>query len=379
MSTTSLPFGELLKTLRSRRKLSQQELARRLGKHLNTIGSWERGDRLPDTKAMVLELARVLHLEEEETRQLLAASLTGLSTYWLVPYRRNPFFTGRRALLERLHEHLGQSLAVAVSQSYALSGLGGIGKTQLALEYAYQYASEYHAVFWIAAETVETLSASFTAIADLLQLPEAREKEQQKLGGAVNRWLTTHKEWLLIFDNVEDLTLLKTALPAARQGAVLITTRLHTLEGLAYPLELSAFSRSEALRFLLRRAQVVDPGLPLDEVPREVLRAATALVKAMDGLPLALDQAGAYIERTGCSLSDYLRLFQRYQVHLLAKRSLTADHPQSVVQTFLLSFQKLAQSHPAASDLLKLCALLHPDAIPEQLISEGASQWSPAL
>jgi transcriptional regulator with XRE-family HTH domain len=278
MTTTSLPFGELLKTWRSRRKLSQQELARRLGKHLNTIGGWERGDRLPDSKAMVLELARVLHLDEDETRQLLAASLTSLSTSWLVPYPRNPFFTGRRSLLERLHQQLSQQ-AIALSQSYALSGLGGIGKSQLALEYAYRYASAYHAVFWVAAETIETLSASFSSIADLLGLPEARETTQQKLVAAVLRWFATHKEWLLIFDNVEDLAMLKAYLPAARQGAVLITTRLHTLEGLAHPLELATFSRAEALRFLLKRAQLADPALPLDQVPREVLRTASAWSK----------------------------------------------------------------------------------------------------
>src|SRR5215469_1075073 len=219
MTSTSLPFGELLKTLRSRRKISQQELARRLGKHLNTVGSWERGDRLPDTKAMVLELARALHLEDEETRQLLAASLTALSSSWVVPHQRNPFFTGRRSLLERLHQQLAQQQSIALSQSYALSGLGGVGKSQLALEYAYQHASAYHAVFWVAAETTETLSTSFTTIAELLGVPEARESNQQKLTEAVKRWLSTHKEWLLIFDNVEDLGLLKSYVPAARQGA----------------------------------------------------------------------------------------------------------------------------------------------------------------
>src|SRR5215472_8434868 len=99
-------FGELLKHLRRRQHLTQAQLATKLGVHRNTIGFWERGDFLPDTKGMVLELARCLHLSEPETRQLLEASLTGLSPAWNVPYARNPFFTGREELLEMLHERL---------------------------------------------------------------------------------------------------------------------------------------------------------------------------------------------------------------------------------------------------------------------------------
>src|SRR5215472_4802032 len=202
-------FGELLKTLRTRRHVTQQTLAARVGVNFNTISKWERGLYLPESKTLVLEVARQLRLSEAETRALLEARLTALSPHWLVPAPRNPFFTGRRALLKQLHQRLEQEQAVALSQAYALSGLGGIGKTHLALEYAYQHAHDYHAVFWVAAETAETLSASFASIAEGLQLPERAAREQSQVVSAVLRWLATHKGWLVIYDNVEDVQTLK--------------------------------------------------------------------------------------------------------------------------------------------------------------------------
>lgn len=212
-------FGDLLKTLRKAKRLSQQALADKLGVHRNTIWNWEQGVYLPDSKGMVLELARQLGLDESETKQLLEASLTTVSS-WNVPFARNPFFSGREQVLYQLQAALSQeSSQAAFTQSYALHSLGGIGKTQVAVEYAYQHRAEYEAVLWVEAETPIMLVSSFAALADLLAQPErVEEKDQSKIVTVMLRWLSRHQGRLLIFDNVEDLAQLKPFLPTSGQG-----------------------------------------------------------------------------------------------------------------------------------------------------------------
>ena len=318
--TTLSTFGELLKAFRKQRKITQQALATQLGVHRNTIGAWENGEFLPDSKAIVLEIARLLHLDTHNTRRLLEASLTALSPHWLMPYQRNPFFTGRDSVLQQLHDALAHEHSAIISQSYALSGLGGIGKTQTAIEYAYRYANDYAGIFWISAETNESIVSSFVTMAELLNLPEKQDKEQSRVITAVTRWLTGHSDWLLIFDNVEDLELVKGVLPPARCGSLLFTSRQKALGFSAHTLDLEQMTAEEGMRFLLHRAHLLDMAAPLDALIPEERNLAREIVTAMDGLPLALDQAGAYIEATQCGLSDYLQLLQSAQLRLLDER-----------------------------------------------------------
>ncbi|HEU5376929.1 MAG TPA: tetratricopeptide repeat protein [Ktedonobacteraceae bacterium] len=162
-----------------------------------------------------------------------------------MPHSRNPFFTARNSTPEDLHALLKQR-----AQSCALSGLGGIGKTQIALEYVYRYASTYQAILWVGAETPETFLSSLTSIAEALELPERLVQDQHKIAQAVIRWLDSHQEWLLVCDNVEDLALPQTLLPSIRQGSLLLTTRLQAEPLLQHALRLGedALSPESPLR-----------------------------------------------------------------------------------------------------------------------------------
>src|SRR5581483_4191472 len=373
----SSTFGDLLKFFRKRKKLTQQALADLLGVHRNTIGVWERGSFLPESKTLILETARLLALDESETRMFLEASLTSLVPRWCIPLPRNPFFTGREPFLSALHQALGGRSTGTSNRLYALRGLGGVGKTQVALEYAYRYALEYTAVLWVRADNAERICASHLKIAELLQLPVCRQTDPEQIAQIVQRWLSTHTQWLMIWDNVQNLHLLQRFLPSMLQDAILLTTRLQALGTLAQSLELPTMAREEGVHFLLYRTKLLPPEASNEQrsqlsqrLPGEY-RVARQLVTEMDGLPLALDQVGAYVEASSCSLQDYLEFYRRRGIALLKRRGDDAvDHPASVVTTWSLAFEQIEHTNASAANLLRVCAFLYPEAIPEELFRE---------
>jgi tetratricopeptide (TPR) repeat protein len=294
---------------------------------------------------------------------------------WNVPFRRNPFFTGREQLLTQLHENLTQTGAAALTQAQAISGLSGIGKTQFAVEYAYRYRDEYHFILWVRAATYNTLISDFVALADMFHLREKDEQDQNKVVVAVKRELATVSSWLLIFDNADDLALVNDFLPTEGKGHILLTTRTQAVGTIANRIEVEKMDSLTGTLLLLRRARVLAADFPLDQAHEIDRISAEAIVKEMDALPLALDQAGAYIEETGCSVSAYLERYRQRQETLLKRRGGSSpDHPEPVASTWSLSFEQIERDNPIAADLLRFSAFLAPDAIPEEMITEGAAE-----
>jgi tetratricopeptide (TPR) repeat protein len=304
----------------------------------------------------------------------------GQLSVWNVPFRRNPFFTGREAVFTQIHTLLHAGKSAALSQPPAISGLGGIGKTQTAVEYAYRYRDAYQFVLWVQANTSETLLSNFVALAGLLKLPEQDAQEQQLVVQAVHHWFETHSGWLLIFDNADDLSTIHNYLPEGNMGHTLLTTRAQAMGGLARKIELDTMGPEEGAALLLRRAGVIAHDALLDSASTADRALAREIVHAMDGLPLALDQAGAYLEETQESLSNYLTIYQQQRAALLKRRGgLLPHHPDSVATTWSLAFEHVERENPAAIELMRLCAFLAPDAIPEELIQEGAPHLGPVL
>ena len=185
---------------------------------------------------------------------------------------------------------------------------------------------------------------------------------------AVKRWLSDNESWLLIMDNADDLPLAREFLPASHKGYVLFTTRDQAAGMIAASIEVEKLSSQDGALLLLRWSKHLDKDSSLYQAPTEDRAAAERIVEEMDGLPLALVQAGAYVAETGCSLADYLELYQTHHKELLARHSrLMLDYPKTVATTWSLSFQQIEQQSSIAADLLRLCAFLAPDAIPEEL------------
>ena len=264
----------------------------------------------------------------------------------------------------------------------AISGLAGSGKTQIAVEYAYRYHRDYTVILWLRGDKRDALREDWNAIALQLRLPTKEKGE--RVVDTIRTWLKTHTRWLLILDNDEDLTLLQTLVPSNIHGHILLTTRSQTTGSMAQRVDLCSIGRDDAVLFLLRRTKKLSQDAILAEAQPIDRKKAGEIASLLGDHPLALDQAGAYIEETGCSLDDYLGRYSTNRAALLGMRGggLGTDHTASVKTTFVHSFEKVAQMRPigpAALELLRFCAFLDASAISEELIRHAAPELGTVL
>jgi len=281
---------------------------------------------------------------------------TTLPVVWNVPLRRNPNFTGRSEQLASLHGAFNSG--EPGSSVYVVSGLGGVGKTQLATEYAYRYSADYDLIWWVHSEELVSLTADYAGLAAALNLPNAESVDQREAVDAVKRWLSSNRRWLLVLDNATDYATVRDYLPAGESGHVFVTSRNPNFGRLGTTENLPLLPLEEAIGFLLRRTGQLDEA------------AAMNLAAELGYLPLALEQAGAYMEETGRSLADYLALYASRRRDLLKRGKPEGDYPDTVLTTWKISFDE-AGKIAGAAELLNLCAHMAPDSIPLELISEG--------
>jgi hypothetical protein len=272
---------------------------------------------------------------------------------------RNPNFTGREDLLDQLHERMGRGTTAVLPQ--ALHGMGGVGKSQLAVEYVYRHQDSYDAVWWISAERPTQIAAALAELAQRMKLPVGLEantavpavREALRLG-------TPYANWLLIFDNAESPEAVREYFPSGGPGSIMVTSRNPQWANVAAPLEVDVFSREESIELLRRRGPDIDDG------------AADRLAEALGDLPLAVEQAAAWRAETGMPAEEYLRLFEAKRIELL-EVSAPVDYQLPVAAAWNVSLDRLTDSNPAALRLLQVCSFFAPEPIPRTLIGGAHS------
>jgi tetratricopeptide (TPR) repeat protein len=322
----------------------------------------------------------------------------GVQPIFNVDYSCTMFFTGYDHILTSIRATFQNWEALNpddLNGVQTITGMGGIGKTRLAVEYSHRFRNDYTVIHWIAADRLEALDVGYIALAKSLGLPEAEQDDPKQIVAAALNWLSSNTGWLLIFDNVDDYVIhnkkstekvdvyctLKERLPKKICGHVLITSRQVTTNSFFRVVQMPCMDAETGALFLLRRSRMIDTTSSLSYAPKEDVETAKELVKEMGGLPLAIDQAGGHISYEDLNLKEYQEMYMECREELWNERGDETDpsstlHTSPVFITFTTSFRKIETDHHAER-LLKLCAVLHPDKIPTDMLTVGAQYLYP--
>lgn len=295
----------------------------------------------------------------------VAKRLKENKSFWNLDYSRNKYFVGRESTLNVIDESLSSSEGNSVA-IVGLSGLGGVGKSQLAIEYAYQHKEDNRITCWLRAESPDSLEEDYLELASFLKIPFNKDMKKEDRIKRIRRKLEERKDWLLIFDNALTIKDIDDYLPKTKVGRVLVTSRNPIWQNMTNIIEVDVFTPRESIDYILKL-------LSIDEPDKEM---ANNLAVELGYLPLALSQACAYIKATKKEISNYLKLFKdkKSQKGIFnRKESLLEDYNDTIETTWSISIEKIEKSCPDGVYLLDLCAFMAPEGIPIRLIKKGSN------
>lgn len=269
---------------------------------------------------------------------------------------RNRAFTGRAQLLEDLHRRLHEGTTAVLPE--ALQGMGGVGKSQLAVEYVYRHMHEYQVIWWVPSEQPQQIRQVLVDLARRLNLDVGSGEANTTVPAVIEalRIGEPYKNWLLVFDNAEDPDTVREFFPTNGPGRILVTSRNGQWATAARPLEVDVFAREESRELLQLRAPNLD-----DET-------ADRLAETLGDLPLGIEQAAVWLSETGMPADEYLRLFEEQASELMVSDP-PPDYPLSVAAAWNVSLERLQKNHPAALQLLQVCAFFAPEPISRRLLT----------
>ncbi|CVK99417.1 uncharacterized protein FMAN_02259 [Fusarium mangiferae] len=319
------------------------------------------------------------------------------------PYEENPRFIGRDDILHEIHQALTTTNDTMKSRkTFALAGLGGMGKTQIAIEYTFRYREAYQVILWAHADGKAKLAESYLTFAQELGIANDEKMSPESAKQLVKECLTalgksfdllaiaysnglTDVNWLLVFDNADGddkEELLKEYLPVGQQGSVLVTTRDFRLIAQMGGIELTVLDAESAVN-LLTIMSCFDSSKLDDKEGKEELHAALHIVKRVDCLPLAIMHAANLILSDACSFSEFFEaynnreLIQDCEEVRLVDQSNGASYRYSLRTVWNMNFDRL---QPGPQSLIKTLSYMDPDRIQLRHLAEGVEKVDdPAL
>lgn len=282
--------------------------------------------------------------------------------YFLVPFDRNPMFQGRESVLERIRIDLLLTMPRRYNHRLALHGLGGIGKTQIALEYAYRYRSDYKYVFWLhAGERTSIISDLATVARQSKCIPIKEESQLEVIALQVLKWLNNQEKCLIVLDNLDDVSVARGLLPTLESDChVLLTTRDPDVKKIpSEGIEITELSEADATQLLIQLSKF--------QPNTESISQATHIVQELGALPLAIDQASAFIKILG--FANFLTAFHSSKLQFLKVcPDGNSEYPMSLFATWSLGLERLSSN---AIELAELLAFMNPDEILVEFLEAG--------